>query len=131
MLHKKSLKRGKARKAFFNANADLKRRFMSSALSKEMKQKYGLKSFPIHKDDMVLVTTGKFKGNTGKVVRVNRSSMRVEVEGCTINRITGGIANVPIHPSNLVINHLEVDEYRQKAITRRKTLYYKVVAKYQ
>ena len=44
---------------------------MSAPLSKDLRQKYNVRSIPIRKDDEVVVTRGHFKGQpAGKVIQV-------------------------------------------------------------
>ena len=47
--------RGKNRKRHFNAPSHMRRKIMSSPLSKELRQKYNCRSMPIRKDDEVQV----------------------------------------------------------------------------
>lgn len=47
--------RRKQRKAHFNAPSHIRRRIMSAPLSKDLRQKYGVRSIPIRKDDEVQV----------------------------------------------------------------------------
>ncbi len=47
--------RRKNRKAHFNAPSHLRRRIMSAPLSKDLRQKHGVRSMPIRKDDEVQV----------------------------------------------------------------------------
>ncbi len=74
-------------------------------------------SMKIKKGDTVQVLTGKDKGQTGKVISVNRETDRVTVEG--VNRVTrhtkagqssrgsrtGGLVvqEAPIHVSNVAV----------------------------
>ena len=48
-----SSSRRKCRKAYFNAPASVRRVQMSASLSKELRQKYNVRSLPIRKDDEV------------------------------------------------------------------------------
>lgn len=48
--------RRKNRKAHFNAPSHLRRRIMSAPLSKDLRQKHGVRSMPIRKDDEVQVS---------------------------------------------------------------------------
>lgn len=47
--------RSKNRKRHFNAPSHIRRKIMSSPLSKELRQKYNVRSMPIRKDDEVQV----------------------------------------------------------------------------
>ena len=49
--------RRKNRKRHFNAPSHIRRKIMSSPLSKELRQKYNARSMPIRKDDEVQVKT--------------------------------------------------------------------------
>lgn len=49
--------RSKNRKRHFNAPSHIRRKIMSSPLSKELRQKYNVRSMPIRKDDEVQVAS--------------------------------------------------------------------------
>ncbi len=51
----KTSSRRKNRKEYFNAPSHVRRTFMSAPLSKELRQKYNVRSMPIRKDDEVQV----------------------------------------------------------------------------
>ncbi|MBI2545172.1 MAG: 50S ribosomal protein L24 [Candidatus Aenigmarchaeota archaeon] len=57
---------GKQRKFLHDAPLHLKRKILSSHLSKELKAKYTRRSLAVRKGDEVHVMRGKFKGKTGK-----------------------------------------------------------------
>lgn len=126
----KSVSRRKQRKAIFTADTNEKRVMMSSRLSKELRSRWGFKSFPIHSQDVVLVKVGKFKGKEGKVDSVSRATRKVTVEGCTMNRSSGGVVSYPIDPSNLVIKQLFIDDCREAALEKKNEIYVKTRAKY-
>lgn len=65
--------RRKSRKAHFSAPSGLKRKIMSSPLSKELRAEHGARSIPVRKDDEVLIVRGKYKGREGKVSQVSLS----------------------------------------------------------
>ena len=54
---KVSSDRGKNRYRHFNAPSHIRRKIMSSPLSKELRQKYNVRSMPIRKDDEVMVSS--------------------------------------------------------------------------
>ena len=54
---------------------------MSSPLSKELRQKYNVRSTPIRKDDEVQIVQGHYKGQQiGKVVQVYRKKDVIYIE---------------------------------------------------
>lgn len=70
-----SSSRRKCRKAHFAAPSNVRRKLMSSPLSKELRQKYSVRSVPVRKDDEVLVTRGPFKSaQAGRVISVYRKN---------------------------------------------------------
>ena len=52
--------RSKNQKRHFNAPSHIRRKIMSSPLSKELRQKYNIRSMPIRKDDEVQVVRGHY-----------------------------------------------------------------------
>ncbi|KAK1925120.1 putative structural constituent of ribosome [Papiliotrema laurentii] len=111
--------RRKSRKAHFGASSGLKRKIMSSALSKELREKHSARSLPIRKDDEVLVVRGKYKGREGKIVQVYRKKWVVHVDRVVVEKSNAATVPVGIHPSNVVITSLKLDKDR-KAILERK-----------
>ncbi|GBG81102.1 hypothetical protein CBR_g31778 [Chara braunii] len=114
-----SSSRRKARKAYFTAPSSVRRIFMSSPLSSELRNKYNVRSVPIRKDDEVSVVRGTFKGRDGKVVQVYRKKWVIHVERITREKVNGATVNVGIHPSKVVITKLKLDKDR-KALLERK-----------
>lgn len=125
-----SHKRRKQRKALFTANGEERRIRMSSHLSKELRSVWGFRSFPVRSNDLVMITTGKFQKKVGRVVEVDRKSMKVYVEGCNVNKANGNPAPYPIDPSNLEIKEFHVDDNRKVALDRKKDIYEKTKTKY-
>nr|XP_042123505.1 60S ribosomal protein L26-like [Peromyscus maniculatus bairdii] len=73
--------RSKNRKQHFNVPSHIRRKIMSSPLSKELRQKYNVRSMPIRKDDEVQVVRGHYKGQQiGKVVQVSRKKYVIYIE---------------------------------------------------
>ncbi|CAG5076087.1 Similar to RPL26: 60S ribosomal protein L26 (Littorina littorea) [Cotesia congregata] len=76
-----SSSRRKNRKRHFTAPSHIRRRLMSAPLSKELRQKYNVRSMPIRKDDEVQVVRGHYKGQqVGKVIQVYRKKFTVIVK---------------------------------------------------
>eukprot|EP00518_Triparma_eleuthera_P004893 CAMPEP_0182453678 /NCGR_PEP_ID=MMETSP1319-20130603/644_1 /TAXON_ID=172717 /ORGANISM="Bolidomonas pacifica, Strain RCC208" /LENGTH=115 /DNA_ID=CAMNT_0024651631 /DNA_START=106 /DNA_END=453 /DNA_ORIENTATION=- len=92
---------------------------MSAALSKDLANKYNVRSMPIRKGDEVAVVRGGFKNRDGKVITCYRRKYVVHVERITREKANGQTVQVGLHPSNLVITKLHLDKDR-KAILERK-----------
>ncbi|PNJ12720.1 T0168903 isoform 1 [Pongo abelii] len=95
--------RSKNRKRHFNAPSHIRRKIMSSPLSKELRQKYNVRSMPIRKDDEVQVVRGHYKGQQiGKVVQVYRKKYVIYIERVQREKANGTTVHVGIHPSKVV-----------------------------
>merc|ERR1711929_2319 len=107
-------------KRHFSAPSHIRRRLMSAPLSKELKQKYGVRSMPIRKDDEVMVVRGHFKGQqVGKVVQCYRKKFVIHVERMQREKVNGTTVQVGIHPSNCVITKLKLDKDRKAMLEKR------------
>ena len=112
--------RRKQRKRHFNAPSHIRRRIMSSPLSKELRTKYGVRSMPIRKDDEVQVIRGHHKGSqVGKVVQCYRKKFVIHIERIQREKANGASVNIGIHPSKVVIVKLKMDRDRKQIIERR------------
>ncbi|OYT42228.1 MAG: 50S ribosomal protein L24 [Candidatus Aenigmarchaeota archaeon ex4484_224] len=116
----KSKKPRKQRKFRYNAPLHIRRKFMSAPLSKELREKYKRRSFPIKKGDEVEVLRGEFKGKKGKVVKVDLKKGKIYIDGITRKKSTGEMVRVPIDPSKVRIISLNLsDKKRVEALERK------------
>jgi len=116
---KSSKKPRKQRKYVYHAPLHVRHKFLSAHLSKELKEKYNRRSFPVRKGDEVEVMNGKFKKKTGKVSRVNPIKLKVYIDGITRKKVDGSEIQVPFHPSKLKIINLNLeDKKRLEALIR-------------
>lgn len=102
-----SSSRRKQRKAHFSAPSHLRYRLMSATLSKSLRNKYGIRSLPVRKDDEVVILRGARKGNKGKVIQVHRKKWAIHVDKVTKNKANGAPYQLPIHPSNVAITKVK------------------------
>ncbi len=84
-------------------------------LSKELREKYKRRSFPLRVGDVVKVMRGKFKGVVGKVIKVDREKQRVYIEGVEREKVSGAKVNVPVHASKVMIVELNLEDELRKA----------------
>ncbi len=109
----------KQRKAYFNAPLHKRQKLMTAPLSRELREKYGIRNLPVRKGDKVRVVRGDFRGKEGEVVRVDLRNYRIYIDGVTIKKADETPVFRPIHPSKVVIVELKLDEWRRKIIERR------------
>ncbi|KRX94357.1 60S ribosomal protein L26, partial [Trichinella pseudospiralis] len=123
-----SSSRRKNRKAHFTAPSHIRRKIMSCALSRELRQKYNVRTLPVRRDDEVLVCSGHNKGNVGKVLRVYRKKYVLHIDKMTREKTNGATVYIGVHPSNLIeslftdqvtITKLKLDKDRRKIVERK------------
>lgn len=108
------------RRKHFNAPSHIRRRIMSAPLSKELRQKYGVRSMPVRKDDEVQVVRGRSKGQpVGKVVQCYRKKYVLYIERIQREKANGQSVFIGIHPSKVVIQKLKMDKDRKAILERR------------
>ena len=115
-----SSQRRKSRKAHFSAPSNIRRKIMSSHLSKELKTKYDVRSVPVRKGDTVKVMRGQFKGREGKVQAVYRKRWALHIEKIVREKTNGSQSQIPIHSSNCLITQLKLDKSRKALLERKK-----------
>lgn len=103
MTKLKSKKPGKQRKKRFQAKQHEKTKLMHVHLSKELQKTMKKKNTTVRKEDKVKIITGKQKGKTGKVLRINRDKEQVFIEKIIRKKSDGTDSLIPIHPSNLIL----------------------------
>ncbi|MCH8003477.1 MAG: 50S ribosomal protein L24 [Nanoarchaeota archaeon] len=117
---KKSKQPRKQRKYRRNAPLHIKQKFVSSHLSKELRKKYKKRSLNLRKGDSIKVTRGQFKNKSGKVDEVSLKKTSVYISGIEIVKRDGTKARYPIHPSNLIITEVNMDDKMRNKIIGRK-----------
>ena len=111
----------KQRKYRYNAPLHIKRRFLAAHLNKDLKKKYGKRSLIVRKGDRVKVERGIFKKKISKVNKVDISNELVYLDGISVTKKDGSKIEIGIHPSNLTILELTMeDKERVKSINRGK-----------
>ncbi len=96
-----------------NAPLHIKNKFMGAHLSKELRKKYSRRSITARKGDTVKIMRGQFRGKTGKIDRVNVKRTKVYITGIDITKKDGTKAFYPIHPSNILITELNLDDKKR------------------
>ena len=114
-----SSSRRKARKAHFGSDSTSRRVLMSARLSKDLREKYGVRSIPLRKDDEVKIVRGASNGREGKVTQVYRKKFCIYVERVTRDKANGTPVPVPINASNVEIIKLKLDKDRVAILNRK------------
>ncbi|MBU2639551.1 MAG: 50S ribosomal protein L24 [Nanoarchaeota archaeon] len=112
----------KQRKYVKNAPLHIKRSMMKSRLSKELTKKYGKRNSGVRKGDKVKIVRGNFKAHTGKVEKILTKKMKVQIEGIQLVKRDGNKVYYPIHPSNLIITELNLEDKKRVKSLGEKSL---------
>ncbi len=111
----------KQRKYSANAPLHIKRKLLSVNLSKELRKKHKRRNIVARKGDNVKIMRGKFKKKQGKIISIDVKSSKIKIEGIMIKKQDGSKVNVKIHPSNLQIMELNLDDKKRMKIKENKT----------
>ena len=111
----------KQRKYFRNAPLHIRQKLIHANLSKELREETGKRSLPVRKGDEVKVLRGKFKGQAGKVIKVDLKKLVAYVDSIKRKRADGREVHIPLKPSNLQIVNLNMDDkMRVKKFKKKK-----------
>ncbi len=93
-------------------------------LSKDLRKKYGIKSFPIATGDIVSVRKGPKKDEGGKVLRVNHVKRKILIDGITIAKADNKHKEFLVDPSMMEITKIDtslkgrLDKLKERAANR-------------
>ncbi|MCD6248215.1 MAG: 50S ribosomal protein L24 [Hadesarchaea archaeon] len=95
-------------------------KLLAAPLNPDLRKNYGRVSLPVRKGDRVRIMRGDFRGIEGEVTEVNMKKCRIAVEGAITTKADGSEVPRWIHPSNVMIVKLQLeDKERRKILERR------------
>lgn len=80
-----------------------------------------MRSLVPKKGDLVRIMRGQFRDTEGKILQIDYKKIRIFVDSATTTKADGKEVQIPLHPSNLMLVKLELDDER-KALLESKTL---------
>ena len=104
----------KQRKYVANAPLNIKKKFVSINLTKEIRKKTNKRNISARKGDVVKILRGKFKGKQGKIIKVKLKISKIIVEGIQVKKQDGSKASVALQPSNLKIIELNLEDKKRR-----------------
>ena len=114
---KSSTKPRKQRKYRLSAPLHIKQKLVNAHLSKDLRKKYKRRSIGLRKGDQVKIMQGGFKKHSGKIEKIELKMTRVYVSGAETTKKDGTKKMIAIHPSNIMIIELNLDDkLRQKSL---------------
>ena len=109
-------------KTMFMAPLHMVSKQLGAPLSNELHEKYHTRSARVIEGDTVKVLRGEFKGIEGKVTNVSTEKRGIAIEGIKREKLKGGNVDIYIHPSNVMITALNLeDNWRQNKLEGQKT----------
>jgi large subunit ribosomal protein L24 len=106
----------KQRKRIMNAPIHMRKSLLKVRLDEFLTEEYGLRSLVIKKGDLVRIMRGQFRDTESKVTLVSYKKGVVYLDNTTITKADGKEAAVPVHPSNLMLVKLEMNDERKTLI---------------
>ena len=116
---KSSISKRKRRKYAATAPLHVKRKFMAAHLAPMLRKKYKRRSFPLRKGDTVKIMRGQFRKKTGKIERIDRNRTRIYLDTVFQMKRDGSKAPYPVHPSNVLVMDLILDDKRRRQAVER------------
>jgi len=113
----KTIQPRKQHKMLYQAPLHVRYKHFSAPLSPSLKAVHNVNSIPVRTGDTVKIMRGDRKGSEGKVTKIDRKKYRLLVGGITREKVDGSTAQVPIHPSKVMITSLNLDDkWRREAL---------------
>jgi len=116
---KSSKRPGKQRKYQKQAPLHIKQKFLSTHLSKDLRNKHGTRNITLAKGDKVKVIRGQFKGRENKVERIDHKNLRVYITGIERAKKDGSKSLIPLKTVSLMITELNLEDKKRKAVLER------------
>ena len=107
---------GKQRKKNFSAPIHANKNRLKCRLDEFLQEEYGLRSLVVKTGDLVKIMRGQFRDTEGKVIRVDYKDVQVFLDNATVTKADGKEVNIPVHPSNIMLVKLEMDDARKQLI---------------
>ena len=116
----KSKQTRKQRKYRYNAPINIKRKYLSSNLSKELRNEFKKRSASVKKGDSIKVLRGSFKDKTGKIEKVDVKKSKIYCKEITMKKVNGTEVQIALDPSNVQLIDVDLkDPKRGKALKRK------------
>ncbi|MFX1263875.1 MAG: 50S ribosomal protein L24 [Promethearchaeota archaeon] len=109
----------KQRRRIYKSPLHVRKNMLKCRLDEFLQEEYGIRSMVIKKGDLVRILRGQFRDTEGKVTSVDYRAIRVHLESATVTKADGKEANIPVHPSNLMLVKLELDDDRKRLLEKK------------
>ena len=106
----------KQRKNLYSSSLHTNKKRLKCRLDEFLQEEYGLRSLVVKTGDLAKIMRGQFRDTEGKVIRVDYKDIQVFLDSATVTKSDGKEVNIPVHPSNLMLVKLELNDERKRLI---------------
>ena len=110
---------GKQRRRIYKSPLHSHKNMLKCRLDEFLREEYAMRSMVPKKGDLVRIMRGQFRDTEGKILGVDYGKIRLLVDSATTTKADGKEVQIPIHPSNVLLVKLEMDDDRKKSIERK------------
>jgi large subunit ribosomal protein L24 len=108
----------KQRRAVFEAHNFARRRFLTVALSKELRTRYGRRQLPVRKGDTVRVLSGSYEGQEERVAKVNVRDRSLTLDNITLKKADQKLKALAVRPNHLLLTRLNLSDAWRRRVLR-------------
>ena len=109
----------KQRRQIYKSPLHSHKNMLKCRLDEFLREEYAMRSLVPKKGDLVRIMRGQFRDTEGKIIGVDYGKIRLTVDSATTTKADGKEVHIPIHPSNVLLVKLEMDDERKKSIERK------------
>ncbi len=109
----------KQRNLIYKSPIHSHKKMLKCRLDEFLREEHSTRSLVPKKGDLVRIMRGQFRETEGKIVRIDYSKIRVYVDSSTSTKSDGKEIQIPVHPSNLMLVKLELDDERKRLLARK------------
>ena len=109
----------KQRRLLHNSPIHSKKRRLRCRLDEFLREEYGLNRIVPKRGDLARVMRGEYRDTEGKIVRVDYRHMQIYLDSASTTKADGKEVQVPVHPSNLILVKLELDNDRKRLLEEK------------
>ena len=109
----------KQRRMLHKGSIHSKRRHLRCMLDEFLQEEHNIRRIVPKKGDLARVMRGEYRDTEGKIIRVDYRHMRIYLDSASTTKADGKEAQVPVHPSNLLIVKLELDDDRKRLLEEK------------
>jgi len=117
----KSIQPRKQRKERYSAPLHRRQKYMHAPLSKALREELKKRNAQVRKGDTVKVMRGDHAGTEGLVEEVDLKRCTIKVAGVSNFRADGTEVPRVLHPSNVVIVKLDLEDSKREKIFERRS----------